>query len=418
MEKRQRSLLLLVILVFIITAACSIGTQAVSNVPGWPETAAAQTWSVMQTSAFLSSTPTFTPLPATDTPIPTDTPPWTLTPTPTNTLIPVLTQRPTNTPTLTPTNTRIPPTVTRISSGGGGGGTSGGGGGGGEIDVPCYAAELVRHVTIPNGQIFAPNTGFTKIWRIRNVGSCTWSNGIFMVPARNNLWVGTATRYEGRVRPGATVDLAVALVSPSADGEYRGDWLLRVTRSTSLTPVDQSAFRVRIRVASTLPSLLWNFVDNPCIARWSTGNNRTVACPSNPSSRGAFVLRAAPATIESNEVIPAVIWSQPASSDNASINGTFPALYIRGDERFRASAGCLRGNERCNLRLQVFYRVLGGNEVALASVEEVYDGVWHNLVDDFSLAPFAGNYVSFIFRVTTLNGREPAAAWFNVQLYR
>lgn len=419
MENLRRRLIVMILLAFITSTACGLGTQAVSSVPGWPETAAAQTWSVMQTSAFLSATPTFTPQPATDTPIPTDTPPWTLTPTPTQTLIPVLTQRPTNTPTLTPTNTRIPPTATRIPSGGGGSSSGGGGGGsGGGTIPPCYAAELVRDMTIPSGQILLPNTTFTKVWRIRNIGSCNWPSGSIMVPARNNLWVGTATPNPNRVRPGATADYAVTLTSPVSAGDFNGDWLIQVDRSTRLSPQNQDAFRVRIRVATTLPNLLWSYVDNPCTARWRTGNDRTVNCPSSPSNQRAFVLRAAPASIETNEVKPAVIWSQPAPSQNAAIIGAFPGLYIYGDERFRASVACLQGYNRCNVQVQVSYRLLGGDEVPIASIQEVYDGVAHNLVNDFSLAPFAENYVSFIFRITTLNGQQPAVAWFTVEVYR
>lgn len=418
MDKHYQRLTLLIVLAFLISTACGISSQAVSGVPGWPETAAAQTWSAMQTSAFLSATPTFTPLPATDTPLPTDTPTITNTPTPTNTLIPVLTQRPTNTPTLTPTNTRVIPTATRIPSGGGGGGGGGGGtGGGSSTPTPCYAAELIRHVTIPNGQILPPNTTFTKIWRIRNVGSCTWPRGSYMVPARNNLWIGTAETNNGTVRPGASADYAVTLTSPNSDGDFTGDWLLRVARNTQLEPRDRDAFRVRIRVASSPPTILWNFVDNLCTARWRGSNDREVSCPSNPSNRNPFVLRAAPATLEGGVAVPAVIWAQPASTRNASITGTFPGLYIRGDERFRARVGCLQGFDRCNVRMQVFYRPLGGDEVLLASLDEVHDGAWHDLVADFSLAPFAGNYVSFILKVTALNERDPSAAWFNVELF-
>lgn len=418
MDRNNRRLVFLIMLAFLISIACGISSPTVSNVPGWPETAAAQTWSVMQTSAFLSATPTFTPLPATDTPVPTDTPQITNTPTPTHTLIPVLTQRPTNTPTFTPTPTRIPPTATRIPGGGGSGGSGGGGTGGGGSTTPCYAAELVRHVTIPNGQIIPPNTTFTKIWRIRNVGSCNWPSGSYMVPTRNNLWVGTATRNDARVRPGDTADYAVTLTSPTSAGDFTGDWLIRVDSSTRLDPVDRASFRVRITVASPASGVLWNFVDNLCTARWRTNNNRTLNCPGNPNNQNAFVLRVAPATIEGGLSTSAAIWSQPAASQGANITGTFPGLYIQGNERFRASVGCLQNFSRCNVRMQIYYRLLGGNDILINTIEEVNDGTWHTLVNNFSLAPFAGNYVTFLFKVTAINQREPAAAWFDAVLYR
>ena len=167
-----------------------------------------------------------------------------------------------------------------------------------------------------------------------------------------------------------------------------------------------------------MPTILWNFVDNLCTARWRTGNDRNINCPTNPTNRNAFVLRAAPASIEGGSSVPAVIWSQPGSSENASVVGTFPGLYIRGDERFRASVGCLQEFTRCNVRMQVSYRVNNGDDIPISSVDETHDGVWHNLVNDFSLAPFAGNYVTFVLRVTSRNDREPAAAWFYVELYR
>src|SRR3990172_6824315 len=36
----------------------------------------------------------------------------------------------------------------------------------------CHRAELVAHVTIPQGTFMAPNKKFTKIWRIKNIGTC------------------------------------------------------------------------------------------------------------------------------------------------------------------------------------------------------------------------------------------------------
>jgi hypothetical protein len=68
--------------------------------------------------------------------------------------------------------------------------------------------------------------------------------------------------------------------------------------------------------------------------------------------------------------------------------------------------------------MQVYYRILDGDDILINSIDEVNDGTWHSLVNNFSLAPFAGNYVTFRFRVTALDGREPAAAWFDAVLYR
>src|SRR5574338_1618752 len=39
----------------------------------------------------------------------------------------------------------------------------------------CDQAQFVRDVTIPDGTVFAPGATFTKTWRIKNAGTCTWS---------------------------------------------------------------------------------------------------------------------------------------------------------------------------------------------------------------------------------------------------
>jgi hypothetical protein len=240
-----------------------------------------------------------------------------------------------------------------------------------------------------------------------------------MVPANNNLWAGDAFQTGKRLGPGDSADFKVDLISPTSNGTFTGDWLVRIDKDTRIGPrgQDQDAFRVRINVSSSPPTVLWNFVDNFCAARWRTHNNRTVSCPSGPNSSSAFVLRSAPATIEDGSTRPAVIWSQPATSEDASIDGTFPGLYISGIERFRASAGCVYSYDRCHVRLDIYYRLLDGNDVLLASQDEDYDGVAHTLIDNFNLAPFANNYVTFTFKVTAINDNEPAAAWFYVEMY-
>ena len=185
MDKQQRRLVLISILAFFIFIACGVSTVQQSSLPIPAETLAAQTWSVMQSVAALSATPTNTPKPITDTPTATQTSTTTLTPTSTNTPIPPLTQRPTNTPQPTATNTVAVPTVTKIPPIYGGGGSSGGGGGGGSgsgVTIPCLAAKLIRHITIPDGAYIPSNTSFVKVWRIQNIGSCTWNSSVFLTP--------------------------------------------------------------------------------------------------------------------------------------------------------------------------------------------------------------------------------------------
>jgi hypothetical protein len=95
--------------------------------------------------------------------------PWVIEPTPTLFLPPsVFIPSPTpGNPTLTPENTSTP-----------GGATTGT-----PAQIPTSTPEgctdiaaFVADVTIPDNTVMAPNQPFTKTWRLRNDGTCTWTN--------------------------------------------------------------------------------------------------------------------------------------------------------------------------------------------------------------------------------------------------
>ena len=66
---------------------------------------------------------------------------------------------PTSTP-ITPTPTTSAPTSTSIPT-----------------EAACIdSAAFVADVTIPDYSVVAPNTPFTKTWRLKNTGSCTWNS--------------------------------------------------------------------------------------------------------------------------------------------------------------------------------------------------------------------------------------------------
>ncbi len=132
----------------------------------------------------------------------------------------------TPTPTLTPT---ITPTV-----------------------APCYRAEFVADVTYPDDSQVPAGTSFTKVWRLRNAGSCPWTPATLLVFDRGDpLGAPTETTFTNvEVPPGATVDVAVDLTAPNAPGTYQGFFKLRAPDGTAfaLGADGQTAFWVRIRV--------------------------------------------------------------------------------------------------------------------------------------------------------------------------
>jgi hypothetical protein len=92
----------------------------------------------------------------------------------------------------------------------------------------CDLAQFVTDVTVPDGTEVLPGQTFTKTWRLRNMGTCTWTTGYQLIFNDGELMSGPASQpLAGDVAPGQQVDISVALKSPVNPGTYRGYWRLR-----------------------------------------------------------------------------------------------------------------------------------------------------------------------------------------------
>jgi len=110
----------------------------------------------------------------------------------------------------------------------------------------CDVAQFVDDVTIPDGTVLKPNEPFTKTWRLKNVGSCSWTSSYAVVFNSGDAMGGPSTQaLAGNVNPGQTVDISVDLTAPAAAGNYKGFWKLR-----NAAGVHFSQFYVDIKVQS------------------------------------------------------------------------------------------------------------------------------------------------------------------------
>ncbi|NPV76565.1 MAG: hypothetical protein HPY59_09360 [Anaerolineae bacterium] len=79
-------------------------------------------------------------------------------------------------------------------------------------------------VTIPDGTSFKQNVSFTKTWRIRNEGTCTWGPDYSLVFHSGDILDGPLANPMPPATPGTIVDVSVNLKSPPQGGEYTGFW--------------------------------------------------------------------------------------------------------------------------------------------------------------------------------------------------
>lgn len=120
--------------------------------------------------------------------------------------------------------------------------------------TPCDRIEFVEDVTIPDGMAFSPGDTFTKTWRLRNSGSCTWTTEYTLVfQSGDAMGAAASAPLTNSVAPNETVDISVNMTAPNSPGKYRGDWKLRNASGVSFGLGNSSAaFFVEIDVVSTV----------------------------------------------------------------------------------------------------------------------------------------------------------------------
>ncbi|HLA42892.1 MAG TPA: NBR1-Ig-like domain-containing protein, partial [Aggregatilineales bacterium] len=78
------------------------------------------------------------------------------------------------------------------------------------------SAQFISDITIPDGTVVQAGVSFTKTWRMRNTGTCTWDSAYRMVQITNDGIVANATGLPiPNTLPGATVDLSLILTVPA-----------------------------------------------------------------------------------------------------------------------------------------------------------------------------------------------------------
>jgi len=126
--------------------------------------------------------------------------------------------------------------------------------------TPIFActnvAKFVADVNFPDDTRVSPGQGFTKVWRLRNDGSCIWNEAYKVVFAGGeSMSNNTPLAISSAVPPGGTVDIAVDMVAPTSSGNYRGDYQIRSPQGAhfGVGASGQTPFYVQIVVGQAAP---------------------------------------------------------------------------------------------------------------------------------------------------------------------
>jgi len=301
-------------------------------------------------------------------------------------------------PTLTPTVTGTPPTPTPTSTG---------------VIPPaaCDRARFIADVTVPDGTIFSPGVTFIKTWRLKNVGSCTWTTSYMLMFDSGQQMSGPNTAaMPTNVAPGQTVDISISLVAPATAGSYRGYWKFKNASGIpfGIGSAGTKSWWVDIKVSGIVPTTppvtsvppvgaSYDFAANACSAAWFSGAGQ-LPCPGTDGDAKGFVLKIANPKLENGttDSRPGLL-TFPQNINNGYIQGFFPPYTVQVGDRFRSIVNCEYGATSCYVIFRLDYQIGNGTIQNFWTFGERYEGRYFQA--DLDLNPLIGQNVKFIFTV-------------------
>jgi hypothetical protein len=263
----------------------------------------------------------------------------------------------------------------------------------------CDWADFVDDMTYPDGSVIGRNLPFTKVWRIKNIGTCSWTTNYALVFVDGDaMSTPVALGLSGIVNPGQTIDIPVNLISPGKDGRYKGYFKLRNASGVLFGVGDlaSTAFWVDVKVSGESFSA-YDFAAHYCDADWNNGN-KFLVCPGVEGDNDGYVVRLDSARLENGNLSgSAGILTFPRDANNGFITGIFPAFKIQDGDRFRAIINCRTNSAGCNVIFRLEYQIGDGAVRKLGEWNEIYEGQWYSL--DIDLSALKDENVKFILTV-------------------
>lgn len=264
----------------------------------------------------------------------------------------------------------------------------------------CDRATFVTDVNVPDGTIFAPGAVFSKTWRLKNSGYCTWTKDYKITYYSGEVMnAQTAVNMPFYVYPGETVDVTVNMIAPNNPGSYRGFWILS-NASGALFGIGSDAtkpFWVDINVAGNSPQEMgYDFWSNVCAAQWKSGAGY-LPCPGVDGDRKGFVIADNFSHLEDGTMGPAPsLLISPENKYNGYIQGYYPALTVQPGDHFRSVVGCDHGTS-CYVTFRLDYMTPNGGIFNFWQWREQNNK--NNSTIDVDLSPLAGRSVRFILTI-------------------
>lgn len=119
------------------------------------------------------------------------------------------------------------------------------------------SAAFLADVTVPDGANFKQGEAFVKIWRIKNIGTCTWDANYQLVFAEGEQMDAPVSVPLDETPQDAALEVSVPLKAPSRDGAFTGNFELRNPSGQSFE-IDKGRYlwvKVTVGTAAAKPTV-------------------------------------------------------------------------------------------------------------------------------------------------------------------
>jgi hypothetical protein len=104
-------------------------------------------------------------------------------------------------------------------------------------------------VNVPDNTVMTPGQEFTKTWKIKNIGSCTWGAGYTMVYSYgDDKMAGQPQPFGAAIEPGQEVEVSVQFKAPDLPGTYTSYWTLQNPKGIAFQGNDGKVLYVQVIV--------------------------------------------------------------------------------------------------------------------------------------------------------------------------
>jgi len=282
-------------------------------------------------------------------------------------------------------------------------------------EAPCVdAMQFVEDLNyddqdLTDFPVLDPGIGFQKGWRIKNSGTCDWSNAYFIKYVHGSdpaaQMGGQPTIIKNVVKPGQTYDMFVDLFAPPVAGKYVGYWQMH---NANGVPFGQTIW-VAIEVRSTEPG-------EPT----ATATVEASATPPPPPTATPTATEVAPTpepTEEPGTDLLDVTWvleGYRVNIDDEELTESIPdvdlTLNFDEDSNFTSFAGCNTFSGRYVTNgIQIIFKDFLGTQLACEQPEGIMEQEalylqWLERTEEYRLDE-AGEHLEFITYVTENNQR-------------